>query len=73
LICLKRYTWEEFRDEWLPELEEDGVLVGVNWSGKKAAGYDLDVSWVRNAIEALIEVQENDQDGSHPPEGTAHR
>jgi hypothetical protein len=66
-------SWEEFRDEWLPELEEDGVRVGVNWSGKKAVGYDLDVSWVRNAIEALIEAQANDQEGSQRPEGTVQQ
>jgi hypothetical protein len=53
-------SWEEFRDEWLPELENDGMLVGVNWSGNRAVGYDLDASWVRDAIEARIEQQDSE-------------
>ena len=31
----------DFRDAWLPDLESNGLLVGVNWSGKGASGYDL--------------------------------
>ena len=32
---------QDFRDAWLPDLESNGFLVGVNWSGKGASGYDL--------------------------------
>ena len=28
----------EFRSRWLPGLERDGLLVGLNWSGKNATG-----------------------------------
>ena len=31
----------DFRDAWLPDLESNGFLVGVNWSGKGASGCDL--------------------------------
>lgn len=31
-------TW---RRDWLPGLERDGLLVGLNWSGDRAQGYDL--------------------------------
>ena len=34
-------SWPEFRDKWLPGLERDGLLIGVNWSGPRAAGYDV--------------------------------
>ncbi len=34
-------TW---RHRWLPGLERDGLLVGLNWSGKRAVGYDLTVA-----------------------------
>jgi hypothetical protein len=27
---------------WVTDLNSDGVKVGVNWSGKGAAGYDID-------------------------------
>jgi Protein of unknown function (DUF2750) len=28
-------------ERWLPGLEQDGMLIGVNWSGKRATGYDM--------------------------------
>jgi hypothetical protein len=31
----------EFYNYWLQELKSDGQLVGINWSGKRAIGYDL--------------------------------
>lgn len=34
-------TLEKFLASWLTGLEEDGLYVGVNWSGKKATGYDI--------------------------------
>ena len=51
---LVEISWQDFRDEWLPGLEKDGLLVGVNWSGKDVTGYDLDPAWVRDAIESAI-------------------
>jgi len=46
--------WHEFRDKWLPGLAEDGFLVGINWSGKKAKGYDLEPHEVKTNVEAII-------------------
>jgi len=35
-----------YRDEWiarwLPGLQDDGILVGLNWSGARATGYDVE-------------------------------
>jgi hypothetical protein len=31
----------EWRERWLPGLTKDGLLVGLNWSGASATGYDL--------------------------------
>jgi hypothetical protein len=31
-------TW---LDDWLPGLQRDGLLVGVNWAGARATGFDL--------------------------------
>lgn len=31
----------EWRERWLPGLSKDGLLVGLNWSGERATGYDL--------------------------------
>ena len=44
-------SWDLFRDKWLPGLERDGLLVGVNWSGPRALGYDLAPKDVRARIE----------------------
>jgi hypothetical protein len=49
--------WKSFRDKWLPGLKKDGLLIGVNWSGEKAMGYDLDSDSVKKAIEIQIENQ----------------
>src|SRR5262245_60375314 len=43
--------WPAFRDRWLKGLVEDGLLVGVNWSGPRAIGYDVEPATVRAAIE----------------------
>jgi Protein of unknown function (DUF2750) len=40
-----------FLDEWLPELESDGLLIGLNWSGERATGYDLEPNAVKEAVE----------------------
>ncbi|TQF70134.1 DUF2750 domain-containing protein [Pseudoalteromonas luteoviolacea] len=37
-------TWSVFVTDWAPGLKKDGLLVGINWSGIYATGYDLDVS-----------------------------
>jgi hypothetical protein len=29
------------KDDWLPGLERDGLLVGLNWAGDRAQGYDV--------------------------------
>ena len=31
-------TW---RDRWLPDLDAEGMLVGLNWGGESATGYDV--------------------------------
>lgn len=32
---------EEFLSRWVPGLENDGLLAGLNWSGERATGYDV--------------------------------
>lgn len=34
-------SWLEFCETWIPDLTNDGILVGVNWSGSRATGYDV--------------------------------
>jgi hypothetical protein len=46
--------WACFCASWVPELAADGVLVGINWSGQRATGYDLPPGDVQRNLEAVI-------------------
>jgi hypothetical protein len=45
---------DEFVQRWLPGLERDGVLVGVNWTGSRATGYDIEPAEVGEQLERAI-------------------
>jgi hypothetical protein len=45
-------TLDEFLAAWLTSLEKDGLRVGLNWSGPRARGYDLEPAVVRVALDA---------------------
>ena len=47
-------SWDEFRDRWIPGLTKDGLKVGVNWSGPRATGYDVEPASVQTAVEYEI-------------------
>jgi len=49
---LVEITWREFRERWVPNLQKSGLLVGVNWSGKRAVGYDQSPGDVVERVEA---------------------
>lgn len=47
-------SWEDFCTKWIPGIVRDNQLVGVNWSGPRAKGFDLDPLRLKEAVEALI-------------------
>jgi hypothetical protein len=47
-----RLELEAFLERWLPGLERDGLVVGLNWSGDRAAGYDMPPKDVRARLSA---------------------
>jgi len=47
-------SWEDFTKKWVPGLSRDGVLVGVNWSGNSATGYDIQPEIVKKNVEFYI-------------------
>jgi hypothetical protein len=51
-FSVEEMTWSTFRDRWLPGLKRDGIRVGVNWTGSRATGYDMEPDAVRAAVEA---------------------
>jgi hypothetical protein len=46
-------SWEDFRVRWVPGLTRDGLLVGVNWSGSRATGYDIEPGELLANVEAV--------------------
>lgn len=44
---------DDFTSRWLPGLQSDGFLVGLNWSGTRATGYDLTPAEVISALESV--------------------
>lgn len=44
---------DEFRDKWLTMLQKENQLVGINWSGKNAVGYDLNPQVILDWIETF--------------------
>jgi len=44
--------WDEFLSAWVPGLTKDGILVGVNWSGARARGYDIEAEQVARNVAA---------------------
>jgi len=45
------YTWHGFTTGIAPDLEAEGVLVGVNWHGPRAKGYNMKPADVVAAVE----------------------
>lgn len=44
---------DEWKGRWLPGLKTDGLLVGLNWSGKTATGYDVEPGKVQEWLARL--------------------
>jgi hypothetical protein len=47
-------TWPDFCIRWVPGLVRDGLLVGVNWTGERAVGYDIEPAEVLSNVEAVL-------------------
>ena len=44
--------WSEFERLWLDLLVKEGVLLGLNWSGAKANGYEMPARLVAESVRA---------------------
>ncbi|MFF1875666.1 DUF2750 domain-containing protein [Kitasatospora herbaricolor] len=49
---LREIPRNEFETRWLPGLRRDGLLVGLNWAGAHATGFDLTADEVLARIAA---------------------
>ena len=70
-------SWVEFCSKWVPGLVRDGALVGVNWSGPRAAGYDIEPERLVRNVDAVGPPMKADgqlrgsQDADHTLSGDA--
>lgn len=51
-MTIVEFTLSEWLEKWVPGLERDGLLIGLNWSGEGAIGYDLTPSDLLRNLEA---------------------
>jgi hypothetical protein len=49
---------DAFLDDWLPGLRKDGLLVGLNWSGARATGYDVPPTDVAEALAHHLQTRD---------------
>ena len=54
-------SWEHFCAVVVPYLTKDDLLAGVNWSGSRAVGYDMEAERLRQCVEAIIEQEGGDR------------
>lgn len=52
----QKIALKDFIDKWLPGMEKDSLLVGLNWGGKNATGYDVSPQEV---VKYLTRVKED--------------
>jgi hypothetical protein len=45
---------QAFLDRWLPGLERDGLKAGLNWSGERAIGYDVEPQEVASRLAGAL-------------------
>ena len=45
---------DDFINKWIPGLKKDNILIGTNWSGDKAIGYDFEPEDVLKKIQYYL-------------------
>lgn len=50
-------SWTDFSSRWVAGLTRDGLLVGVNWSGPRATGFDMEPEELRCNVQAVMDEE----------------
>lgn len=53
--------WLVFCERWVPGLKNDGLLVGVNWSGARASDFDISPEDLQPNVDALCHGEDAHQ------------
>lgn len=68
-------SWKDFKRKWARKLAKEDRLIGVNWSGPKAVGFDIEPKVVCSAVQWAIDNGDSDSgrhfDGSTKDDGAA--
>ncbi len=48
-------AWADFCARWVPDFIRDSMLVGVNWSGPRVTGYDVEPGRVQEYVQTMID------------------
>lgn len=54
-----KVEWKVFAEKWLPGLDADGLLAGLNWQGETGAGFDFDAYELYEKVEENYQGDEN--------------
>ncbi|AFM12401.1 DUF2750 domain-containing protein [Turneriella parva] len=46
-----KIEYHKFINDWLPGLDKYGLLAGLNWSGPRAVGYDIEPKQLKQNLE----------------------
>ena len=49
-------SWGDFVSDWVPGLKGQRVLVGLNWSGARASGYDISPDDLVRNVRAVADL-----------------
>ncbi|MEM7755436.1 MAG: DUF2750 domain-containing protein [Planctomycetota bacterium] len=63
-LRIAAFTWHGFVEGIAPDLEAESILVGVNWHGPRARGYNVPV----NRVIAAVDVQSADAETAETAE-----
>jgi hypothetical protein len=60
-----RTPLEEWRGRWLADSEREGLLMGINWSGPRAVGWDF------KPREVMVRLDAAEREAAAPDNGTS--
>ena len=58
-FAVLKVEWKVFAEKWLPGLDADGLLAGLNWQGETGEGFDFDAYELYEKVEANYQGDKN--------------
>jgi len=58
---------DDWRNDWIPGCSRDGLLLGINWSGPRAVGWDLEPAHALARLDAAQRTASTPASPATPP------